>query len=89
MTASEAKANQDRIGQHFDLGWWYGTRCSKCCGVYPKLMREGNPSFENCFYQCEVCGRRTRAYSMPWVAEEAWNAEETTGGDQLNINQFM
>lgn len=75
MTAKEAKANQDRIAKNFNLGWWYGVNCEKCCGVYPKLMVSGNCN-EFCYFQCEVCGKRTKKEVMPWVAEEAWNRHE-------------
>ena len=27
-----------------------------------------------CWYECEVCGKRTITEPMPWIAEEAWNA---------------
>lgn len=87
MKASEAKANQKRIAKDFDLGWWYGTRCNKCCGVYPKLMHEGNSACANTYYQCEVCGTRTKGYVMPWLAEEAWNKGKTIGG-QLNLFDY-
>ena len=44
---------------------------------------------ENDYYQCEVCGKRTRKmYSMPWLAERAWNNGEVTE-PQMNIFQFM
>ena len=71
MTSAEAKANQDRLAEHYDLGWWYGVRCAKCCGVFPKLMM--TKDMLECFYQCEVCGRRTAPEKMPYIAEEAWN----------------
>lgn len=80
MTMAEAKANQERIAQHYNLGWWYGTRCAKCCGVYPKFMRRETFDPKAAYYQCEVCGRRTEYYTMPWLAEEAWNKGETIGG---------
>lgn len=76
MTQEEAKRNQDRIAKHYDLGWWYGTHCEKCCGIYPKLMHSGDSAYTKVFYQCEVCGKRTEEKSMPWIAEEAWNAHE-------------
>ena len=76
MTKEEAKANQERIAEHFNLSWWYGTDCEKCCEVYPKLGTEGNPSCEDCFYVCEVCGKRTKGYVMPWLARDAWNRHE-------------
>ena len=38
MTREEAKAKQDEIeASGFNLGYWYGTGCKKCCGVYPKF----------------------------------------------------
>lgn len=73
MTKEEAKANQDEIAKRSKLGWWYGTRCKPCCGVYPKLMFEGNTASQDCYYQCEVCGKRTAPAVMPWVAEGLWN----------------
>lgn len=76
MTKEEAKAKQERIAKDFNLGWWYGTRCEKCCEVYPKLDVEGSSADGRCFYTCEVCGKRTRGFGMPWQAEEAWNNHE-------------
>lgn len=76
MTKEEAKANQDRIAKDFNLSWWYGTRCEKCCGVFPKMGTEGNLSNDKCFYVCEVCGKRTHGFDMPWQAEKAWNDHE-------------
>ena len=76
MTKEEAKENQDRLSKHYDLGFWYGTNCEKCCGVYPKFGTEGNQASGECFYVCEVCGKRTKGYSMPWQAKEAWNRHE-------------
>lgn len=82
MTASEAKANQERIAERFDLGWWYGIRCKKCCGVYPKFMKSGD--LLKCFYQCEVCGKRTpNDHEMPWLAEEEWN--NMTEPEQISL----
>lgn len=73
MTREEAKKNQDRLSKHYNLSFWYGTNCKKCCGVYPKFR--STDGFESlCWYECEVCGKRTSAESMPWIAEEAWNA---------------
>lgn len=73
MTAEEAKRNQDEIAKHFNLGWWYGTGCKKCCGVYPKFKTGGIQNL-GCWYECEVCGRKTEPLSMPWIAEKEWNA---------------
>lgn len=86
MTSEEAKANQDRIAEHFELGWWYGTRCSKCCGVYPKLMHTAD--LLKCFFECEVCHRRTEPATMPHIAEEEWNNGKVNGG-QLDIFAFL
>lgn len=86
MTRNEAKANQDRIAINYDLGWWYGTRCAKCCGVYPKLMRTGD--LLKCFYECEVCHKQTAPALMPWLAEEAWNNGEFISG-QMSIFSFL
>lgn len=86
MTAQEAKAKQDRISKQYELGWWYGTRCTKCCGVYPKLMV--TPDLLKCFYECEVCHRRTKPELMPWIAEEAWNSGQIEGG-QMDLSSFL
>lgn len=73
MTREEAKANQDRIAKHFDLSWWYGTGCEKCCGVFPKFQT--SLGFDgSCWYECEVCGKKTEPQAMPWLAREEWNA---------------
>lgn len=73
MTGDEAKRHQDRIAaEGWALGFWYGTGCTKCCGVYPKLISGIAPN-DLCRYECEVCGKTTEAYEMPWLAEEAWN----------------
>ena len=75
MTAEEAKKNQEELAKHFNLGFWYGTHCKKCCGVYPKFRTSA--SYDSyCWYECEVCGKRTENAPMPWVAEKAWNADE-------------
>ena len=76
MIKEEAKENQDRLSRNFDLSFWYGTWCEKCCEVYPKLDTEGDLAGGQCFYVCEVCGRRTKGYSMPWQARDAWNRHE-------------
>lgn len=79
MTREEAKAEQDRIAEHFNLGWWYGTKCKPCCGVYPKI-RTSDGFDARCWYECPVCGTRTEPFSMPWLAEEAWNRGELRPG---------
>lgn len=76
MTKEEAKENQDRLSKDYNLSFWYGTNCEKCCDVYPKLDTEGNETCADVFYVCEVCGKRTKGYVMPWLAKEAWNRHE-------------
>lgn len=75
MTEQQAKANQDRIAAHYELGWWYGTRCRKCCEVFPKLMKT-TTTHDQCYYECEVCGKKTKPFDMPWQSEKAWNNGE-------------
>lgn len=73
MTADEAKKHQDQLeAEGWSLSFWYGTNCTKCCGVYPKLDAHIAPD-DRCRYRCEVCGKRTEAYPMPWQARDAWN----------------
>ena len=72
MTAEEAKANQDKLSKHFDLSFWFGTKCRKCCGVFPRFMKS-DAFGGGCWYECDVCGTRTAELPMPWIAEEAWN----------------
>jgi hypothetical protein len=73
MTPEEAKKHQDRLtAEGWSPGFWYGTGCAKCCGVYPKLDTQIPPN-DYCRYRCEVCGKRTAPYSMPWLARNAWN----------------
>lgn len=74
MTREEAKKNQDRIARFYNLSYYYGTNCEKCCGVYPKFKTDGMQAV--CWYECEVCGKRTKPAGMPWIAEEAWNAHK-------------
>lgn len=89
MTASEAKTNQDKlVAKGMQLGWWYGTRCKKCCGVYPKFMTKDIQDPCNAYYQCEVCGKHTDLYTMPWLAEEAWNSMENDE-QQMSLMQFL
>ena len=74
MTAEEAKKYQDQIvAEGWDLGFWYGTKCAKCCGVYPKFVNVYTDGQDLCRYECEVCGKKTAVYSMPWLARDAWN----------------
>ena len=77
MTREEAKANQDRIAKDFDLSYWYGTKCEKCCDVFPKFRTFGDlGGHSKCYYECEVCGKRTELFDMPWQSERAWNNHE-------------
>ena len=76
MTRAEAVAEQERIGRLYNLGWYYGTNCEKCCGVYPRFHDIGSNARDSVYYQCDVCGKRTPAFSMPYLAEEAWNRGE-------------
>lgn len=77
MMKEEALAKQEQIvASGYKLEWWYGTNCEKCCGVYPRLETEGNIACEDVFYVCEVCGKRTKGYVMPWLARDAWNRHE-------------
>ena len=73
MTAEEAKQRQNSLAEHFDLSYWYGIHCDKCCGVYPKLVSHIGGYDDLCRYECEVCGKKTGNYSMPWIAQTAWN----------------
>lgn len=79
MTREEAKENQDRIAKHFDLAHWFGTKCRKCCGVYPRFMKS-DAYGGGCWYECDVCGTRTAELPMPWIAEQAWNNGEVMPG---------
>lgn len=69
MTIEEAREEQTRLSKYFDLSYWYGTSCKKCCTVFPKFRNDGHV----CWYECPVCGARTEPRSIPWLAEEAWN----------------
>lgn len=73
MTREEAAAEQERIAKDYDLSYWYGTDCEKCCGVYPRF-HQSMANGIGCFYQCDVCGKRTEPQPMPWVARDEWNA---------------
>ena len=73
-TPDEAKRDQEKLAEHFNLSYWYGTHCQKCCGVYPKLIAGLNGFEDLCRYECEVCGKTTEAFSMPWLARDAWNS---------------
>lgn len=72
MTREEAAAQQAEIARHYDLSYWFGTNCRKCCGVYPRF-RTSSGFDSRCWYECDVCGMRTDAVTMPWIAERDWN----------------
>lgn len=85
MTPEQAAKRQAEIAEKFNLGWWYGTDCEKCCGVYPKFKTTNTPE-AFCYYECEVCGKRTEIYSMPWLARNAWNEHKYKKGlHQLSL----
>lgn len=73
MLQSFAIAEQERISKTSNLAWWFGTHCTKCCDVYPRLIIPDQVS-GGCYYMCVVCFKRTAKYSMPHLAELAWNA---------------
>lgn len=80
MTKEQAKKIQSSIQERgFDLSYWYGTDCKKCCEVFPKLMKAKKNDPVDVYYQCQVCGKRTVLFSMPWEARDAWNRDETYG----------
>ncbi len=87
LSKEEAKRKQDELAKHYDLGFWYGTGCKKCCDVYPKIMIT-NATHDQCYFQCEVCSKRTEAVDMPWVSEKLWNEGKTfyeCGSVQLSL----
>ena len=76
MTKEEAKRKQDDLERKgYKLSYWYGTNCEKCCGVYP-AFKDNGANDSACWYECEVCGKRTKGFEMPWLAEKAWNNHE-------------
>lgn len=75
MTREEAKAEQDRIAEHFNLGWWYGTKCKPCCGVYPKIRTSDGFDAR---WQCRApdCNHMGPLWTCPWRKKmEADNGE--------------
>ena len=70
-SAEEVKAHQEKLGEN--AGWYYGTWCKKCCGVYPAFYNELN--FNNFGYDvCLVCGKESLHEPMPWQCRDDWNA---------------
>ena len=69
--AEVIKAKQDKLGEN--AGWYYGTWCDKCCGVYPAFMSE--QGFRDYgYYVCLVCGKESLHEPMPWQCRDDWNA---------------
>lgn len=69
-TAKEEKEHQEKLGNC--LGFYYGTNCDKCCGVYPAFFTEG--TFRDYgYYVCLVCGRESKHQPMNWMAKDSWN----------------
>lgn len=75
MTREQAIKHQSELAERFNLGFWYGVTCEKCCGVFPKIITGIMPK-DRCRYECEVCGTTTEPKDMPWQAAEAWNRHE-------------
>ena len=70
LSKEQAKSEQDRLGKN--VGFYYGTRCKKCCGVYPKFLTEGG--FRDFgYYVCPVCGKESMHMPMNWECRDAWN----------------
>ena len=90
MTREAAIANQEQIvADGFNLDHWYRTDCEKCCGVFPKVMTLPTFSIEDCYLQCEVCGKKTKAYGSPYLARDAWNRHEYIEDTQMSIFEFL
>lgn len=92
MTQQEAKKEQQRLEifyGHDGLGWWFGTHCEKCCGVYPRFCkRDTNDKHHDDYYKCDVCGKQTDYYAMPSQARDAWNGHKFLG-EGIQLNMFM
>lgn len=69
-TAEDEKKKQEEIAKHYNLSHWYGTNCIKCCGVYPRFIKTDD---DKCYYECQVCGRKSEAFLMPWLARNDWD----------------
>lgn len=78
----EVKREQEEIAKHYKLSWWYYDRGRKCCGVYPKIMKEGNPAHDKVYLECEVCGSRTKSYLIPLYARKEWDEMEP---EEINL----
>ena len=88
MTREQAMEEQRLLKQKgFNLGWYFGTKCEKCCDVYPRLLhRNVNDKRRDTYYRCDVCGKQTEYYGMPSEAEKAWNEHRYSGeGVQMSF----
>ena len=91
-TMEEEKEHQKKLGNC--LGFYYGIRCKKCCGVYPAFHTTGGFKDEG-YYVCLVCGKESEHQPMEWQARDSWNAEQyiwQPSDDefrQMTINDWM
>lgn len=88
MTQKEAQDQQQMLQiKGFNLGWWFGTDCEKCCGVFPRLVRRDvNDKYHDTAYKCDVCGKQSEWLGMPWQARDAWNSHRFMGeGVQMSF----
>lgn len=84
MDNEELKAKQARLGVH--AYWYYGTNCRKCHDVWPTIKVEYHIGWDECYFMCEVCGRRTKNCITLQEAEQEWNGGHTSiEGIQLGI----
>lgn len=90
MTQREAMNEQKMLEiKGMDIGWYFGVRCEKCCGVFPRFRKKDtNDKFRDTYYQCDVCGKQTGYYGMPKQAEDAWNNHQFLGAG-VQMNMFM
>lgn len=89
-TEKEMKDIQDRLGNL--LGFYYGTSCKKCCGVFPAFMTEdGNDP--KCYYVCLVCGKESTHEDLLHLARDSWNYGKykwvPNGNKQFSIFDFI
>lgn len=70
-SAEEEKEHQRKLGKM--LSFYYGTRCKRCCGVFPAYFT--TDGFESRgYYVCLVCGRESKNGAMEHLARANWNA---------------
>ena len=86
---SVVKQEQEELAQHFNLAWWYGVNCIKCCDVYPVFLTEDNNTGHCCWYQCEVCGRKSLKAVMPHIAVQSWNDNIRLSEGQISLYRFF